>query len=155
MMYRCNECGHLFEEGEQSTWSESRGEFWGSPCSEKMSGCPLCKGEYVQVEQCKICEQYYSVDDLVDGICDNCPDEYRYNYELCDKINDNEKTTIHIDLLLASLFTEDEIEDLLRFQLKFQSKYSKIDCIDFINDDKYWFKEQLSKHLEGKNEEDK
>lgn len=57
-MYRCNECGNLFEEGEQARWSESRGEFWGTPCSEEMSGCPLCKGAYEEIKPCKLCGSY-------------------------------------------------------------------------------------------------
>ena len=30
MVFRCNDCGHIFDEGEEYTWQESRGEFWGS-----------------------------------------------------------------------------------------------------------------------------
>ena len=39
-MFKCNECGAIFEE--TATWNESRGEFWGMPCSETMHGCPEC-----------------------------------------------------------------------------------------------------------------
>ena len=46
MAYKCLSCGHVFEEGEQACWTESRGEYWGSPCYETMSGCPVCKEEY-------------------------------------------------------------------------------------------------------------
>ena len=55
MSNKCVECGHIFEEGEQARWSESRGEFWGVPCSEEMSGCPLCHGGYEKTKPCKIC----------------------------------------------------------------------------------------------------
>lgn len=57
-MFCCNECGHLFEEGEQSTWKENVGEYGGSPYYEEMSGCPLCKGDYEEVFECKICGSY-------------------------------------------------------------------------------------------------
>lgn len=40
--YRCNDCGRIFDEDEIATWNESRGEFWGQPCYETMSGCPYC-----------------------------------------------------------------------------------------------------------------
>ena len=45
MAYRCLECGHIFDEGEQEVWYEHH------PCgmgtaSEEFSGCPLCKGDY-------------------------------------------------------------------------------------------------------------
>lgn len=39
-MFRCNECGHVFDEPE--TWNECRGEFWGVMSYETMAGCPEC-----------------------------------------------------------------------------------------------------------------
>jgi predicted nucleic acid-binding Zn-ribbon protein len=45
-MYKCADCGHIFEEGEQAIWYEDRGEFWGVPCRERMTGCPVCHGAY-------------------------------------------------------------------------------------------------------------
>lgn len=42
MLYKCCECGRIFEESEIETWKESRGEFWGQPAYEDMSGCPYC-----------------------------------------------------------------------------------------------------------------
>lgn len=71
-MYKCVDCGHLFEQGEEAVWSESRGEFWGSPCSEEVSGCPICKGGYEEVTPCEKCETYCFSDELTDGMCDNC-----------------------------------------------------------------------------------
>lgn len=38
-MFKC-ECGHIFEE--PKVVHESRGEFWGAPCWEKMYYCPHC-----------------------------------------------------------------------------------------------------------------
>lgn len=40
-MYKCNDCGRVFDE--PHTWKESRGEFWGQPCYETLSGCPYCE----------------------------------------------------------------------------------------------------------------
>lgn len=40
MMYICGECGMIFDE--IAHWEESRGEFWGQPAYERMSGCPYC-----------------------------------------------------------------------------------------------------------------
>lgn len=41
-MYKCSECEAIFTEDEVATWEESRGEFWGMPCYEKVTGCPYC-----------------------------------------------------------------------------------------------------------------
>ena len=50
MMYRCYECGNLFEEGEQAVWYEN----YGDEISEEMfNGCPVCNGDYEEVYQCK------------------------------------------------------------------------------------------------------
>lgn len=44
-MLKCLDCGKTFEE--VATWEESRGEFWGFPCYERMAGCPYCFSEDV------------------------------------------------------------------------------------------------------------
>jgi transposase-like protein len=41
-MLKCKDCERTFDESEIATWEESRGEFWGMPCTETMSGCPFC-----------------------------------------------------------------------------------------------------------------
>ena len=72
MMFKCCDCGHLFEEGEQTRWTESRGECWGSSCNESMQGCPLCKGNYEEVKLCKECGDWHTEDELTNGLCDQC-----------------------------------------------------------------------------------
>lgn len=52
MSYLCLDCGSEFDE--PASWQESRGEFWGMPCSETMYGCPFCHGDYVEVEYANI-----------------------------------------------------------------------------------------------------
>lgn len=54
MMYRCDECGHIFDCGEETTWSERRGDF----DKELMHGCPICRGDYRTIEPCSICGVY-------------------------------------------------------------------------------------------------
>ena len=49
MWYKCDDCGNLFEEGEEAVWTEDYGEKW--------SGCPCCKGSYEEVYPCKNCEK--------------------------------------------------------------------------------------------------
>ena len=70
MMYRCCECGNLFEEGEQAVWEERHG--LDSPPYEKWSGCPVCKGDYEEVHQCKECGDWHTDDELYDGWCEKC-----------------------------------------------------------------------------------
>lgn len=42
-MYRCNDCGCEFFQ--PKVVEESRGEFWGIPCSETMYYCPNCESD--------------------------------------------------------------------------------------------------------------
>lgn len=67
-MYKCNECGHVFEEGEQAEWVETHGFDYGN--GEHWSGCPVCKGAYEEAKPCKICGTYDKDND--EEYCDNC-----------------------------------------------------------------------------------
>lgn len=60
MMFKCESCGNLFEEGEQATWEERHG--LDSPPYEQWSGCPICKGGYEEVHQCKECGDWHTED---------------------------------------------------------------------------------------------
>ncbi len=50
-MLICNDCGKVFEDDELATWEESRGEFWGMPCTETMTGCPFCHGDVEEYKE--------------------------------------------------------------------------------------------------------
>ena len=67
-MYRCNECGHLFEEGEQAEWVEMHGFNYGK--GEQWSGCPICKGCYKEIYPCRICGSYDH--DCDEEYCEDC-----------------------------------------------------------------------------------
>jgi hypothetical protein len=72
----CLDCGHLFDEGEASTWKEGRGEYWGMECYESVSGCPQCHGSYAKAVKCDICDEYIDGDYMMteDGqrFCMHC-----------------------------------------------------------------------------------
>ena len=149
MAYKCLKCGNIFEEGEQARWSESRGEYCGTPCSETMSGCPLCKGEYEETVQCAVCGSEHLEDELFGGVCDECIDEYRKDFDSCYEISLGEKTEIKINSLLASLFDVSDIEQILKEYI--QDKWQDVDCSTFIDEDKEWFGTKISKEVK-KNE---
>ena len=86
-MYKCTECGHLFEDGEQAVWYENQGECHGVTAMERFSGCPVCKGDYEEVHQCKKCGDWHSEDELYDGWCEKClRDTINYDtfFEYCE-----------------------------------------------------------------------
>ena len=62
-MYRCLECGHIFEDGEQ--------EYWTEPHKERLSGCPVCHGVYASARPCKLCGSYLNCEKEYCEICEN------------------------------------------------------------------------------------
>lgn len=152
MAYKCVDCGHIFEEGEQGCWSENRGEFWGVSCGENMSGCPKCHGEYEKTVSCVVCGSEHLEDELNGGVCDECVDEYRKDFDACYDLCLCETTEIKINSLLASLLDIADIEQILKEYLK--QNWGEIDCSKFIDEDKSWFGERLAEEVK-KNENSK
>lgn len=75
-MLICLECGKVFDEDDIEYWEESRGEYWGMPCTEKMSGCPRCQGAYEEAEECEKCGKYYPKNELDENnLCEDCQEE--------------------------------------------------------------------------------
>ena len=92
-MYKCTECGHLFEEGEQAVWYENQGECHGVTAMERFIGCPVCKGEYEEVHQCKKCGEWKYDDELYNGWCEKClRDTINYDtfFEYCEANKDEQ-----------------------------------------------------------------
>lgn len=145
MAYKCLECGHIFEDGEQDCWEEGRGEYWGTVCSETMSGCPLCRGEYEETTPCKICGSERLDDELFGGVCEECIDEYRKNFNVCYELSIEEKTEIEINSLLASLFDVSDIEQILKEYIR--DKWRDVGCSQFIDEDISWFGEKLAEEV--------
>ena len=145
MAFKCLECGHIFEEGEQARWEETHG----LDCQpyEKMSGCPICKGSYEETKQCKICGGEFLEEELNgDCVCDDCVEEYKRDLETCYKIAETaSKEKIKINPLLVSAFDITEIEEILYQQLK--SVGNNNDFSAFINVDKDWFAEKLAEEV--------
>ena len=92
-MYKCIECGHLFEEGERAVWYENQGECHGVTAMERFSGCPLCHEDYEEVHQCKKCGEWKYDDELYNGWCEKClRDTINYDtfFEYCEANKDEQ-----------------------------------------------------------------
>ena len=148
MSYICLDCGHIFEEGEQTERSENRGEYWGVSCFQYLSGCPKCGGEYEESTPCAICGSEHLEEDLNGGLCDSCIDNYKNNIDMCFKVGKNDDDNVELNCFLASMFEKSEIEELLFEELKKRNKYVTVDCEKFINSDRSWFAERLVEELE-------
>ena len=101
MMYRCENCGHLFEEGEQAVWYENQGECHGVTAMERFSGCPLCHDDYNEVYQCNECGDWHYADELYSGWCEKCLRE-SINYDTFFEYCEANKDERYLDIFVMS-----------------------------------------------------
>ena len=146
-MLKCLECGHVFSEYDLNTWEESRGEHFGIPCYEIMRGCPICEGDYEETVQCAVCGSEHLEDELFGGVCSECIDEYRKDFNACYEISIGETKEIKINALLASLFDVSDIEQILKEYIR--DKWKDVDCSQFIDEDIQWFGEKISEEVKN------
>ena len=146
MRYQCHECDRQFEEPD--IIEETHGMTDGS--CEKHGVCPYCKGYFEEMHPCKICGQHFTDDELSGGVCDECIYEKSTDIEFCYNLETEE--TIKINGFIASVFTEEQINEILWNRIKEINRIVNISCYDFIDSDKSWFAEKL---IEEKNNAEK
>lgn len=146
MAFKCLECGNIFEDGEQAIWYEHHPYGMGT-ASEEFSGCPLCKGDYEETKQCKICGGEFLEDELSGvGVCEECIEEHSKDFDTCYNICADEKEEVKLNALLVSLFETAEIETILYHYLK---TLKDINCSKFANQNKDWFADKLAEEVMG------
>lgn len=141
MRYQCHECGRSFEEPDIIT--ETHGMTDGS--CEEIGVCPYCKGYFEEMAQCRICGEYFTEDELSGGVCDECIYEHSTDIELCHKLGEEAEETIKINGFIASIFTEEQINEILWNRIKEINRMVGVSCYEFIDCDKSWFAEKLIK----------
>lgn len=141
MRYQCHECDRSFEEPDIIT--ETHG--LDTPPYEKIGVCPYCKGYFEEMTQCRICDQYFTEDELSGGVCDECIYEHSIDIELCHKLGQEAEESIKINGFIASVFSEEQINEILWNRIKEINRMVNISCYDFIDSDKSWFAEKLIK----------
>ena len=146
-MYKCLECGHLFEDGEEKVTKEYRGEHFGFPSYEDVKSCPVCGGDFEKTKKCKICGSEHLEDELNGGVCEECINKYRNNFDFCYKISIGETAKIKINSLIASIMDESDIEAVL---LDYIKERIDVDCSPFIDNDIEWFGKKLVEEVKKK-----
>ena len=137
-MFICNGCGKTFEKNSIKTWEEDRGEYWGVPCVEEMSGCPYCGESYTEAKQCVICGDW--VRDDAWNICDECLEE-QCNKDNCLEIGEENPTDVEINGFLASSFAAEEIDKILLEALMNDPDRMKDAIEKYAVDDMLYFSE--------------
>lgn len=89
-MYRCVNCGNLFEEGEQKRIRENMGECHGAPSYIDYYVCPVCEGDYEEVKPCTVCGSYRH--DASRLLCEDCENKVKEEFrKMACNLNDEEK----------------------------------------------------------------
>ena len=147
-MYKCLDCGHIFDEGEQINWEDGHG--FDTPPFEKWSTCPKCRrGLYEETVRCVVCCSEHLESEMNNNVCDECIDSYRNNFDACYNISKKtEDIEIEINSLLACLFEVNEIEAILIEHIK--KNNPKIDCSEFIDADMFWFSSKIKEEVKNK-----
>lgn len=148
MMYRCESCGHLFEEGEQAVWYERHG--LDTPPYEQWDGCPICKGDFEEVHQCKDCGDWHTEDELWGGYCFDCLKEKctqeiaidyiidttdyleHFSFTVLFKIDPPKETSWELRETLKEIVKEQATEKELKDYI-FEDIYTADDFADWLN----------------------
>ena len=70
-MYKCMECGNIFDRGEEKHYTESHGEQFAP--AEHWDGCQLCAGAFEETVRCDDCGAEHLPDELYAGKwCESC-----------------------------------------------------------------------------------
>ena len=149
--YKCLECGHIFDEGEERRWIEPHGEH--------MTGCPVCGCAYDEACQCDRCGSFHLSDELYHGLCLDCLKELATPHNMADWCEPDTLLAeqfygFYYDSLIAD--SSEQLRQLLRGGLlqryaidKLNNRHDAADkCFEFINSSevlKYDFAEWIKK----------
>lgn len=152
MPWKCCDCGNEFDEPsykDSYVFSSELGNLY-----DATSICPRCGSEeFEETRPCLICENNFSKDKLKSGLCRSCFEKMRHDRHFCMAIAGSEKVKININVFLASLFTDFEIEEILLNYIK--QKGGDVDFSKFITSDPEWFEDALERRVEDENTKSK
>lgn len=149
-IYKCLKCRNVFEENDIVFNDQRRFDYYSDGRS--IGTCPHCGyDEFYQTWKCEICGEEYFFEDDVCGcehhICHECLDDYKHDFETCYKVSEEEKPVkVELNALLATLFSETEIEQILREYIA--THWEDVDCSEYLFDDPDWFVDTFIK-MEG------
>lgn len=136
-VYKCLECGHIFEDVEAYDWVE--------PSGERFTGCPVCFCAYGEAYQCNRCRSYHLPDELYEGMCLECLKELSTPQNIADWCETDtllaeQFYAFYYDSLIAD--SSEQLRQLLRGGLlqrcaldKLSRKHETADkCFEFVND---------------------
>ena len=72
MSWKCIDCGHIFDDGEEAI-REEKHPYGDTTASEYFSECPVCGGDFEETVSCKKCGGAFLEDELIGSYyCEDC-----------------------------------------------------------------------------------
>ena len=142
----CLDCGTVFGADEVERVQDYRGECWGRPAYEEELICPHCKSSDIEdAEECEICDSWCSTEELYEngGICTACLEMCSTDkecFEACERSKETE--SVELNLYLAYMFSESEIEDILLEELAKSANSTNVKKLreDFVKENSFVFR---------------
>lgn len=136
-MYKCRNCGHSFNEGNQKTRYERHNDYYTEP----ISVCPVCGSDDIEIcVYCKCCEDEFFKDELKSkGICNQCMENFirdnSSNIMACYEIGSMTKIAAEINSFIFDFFGDIEsIEGHLLDYIKGIQEFAKQDFSKYLKE---------------------
>lgn len=102
--------------------------------------CPVCGGDMAPAYRCEVCDELTAEDEICGydhNVCRKCVEKKRFDVKFCVEVGKLYPVTIGqhdrgLNGFLASMFTVDEIEELLLNALEERSKIKPVDGISYL-----------------------
>jgi len=105
-MYKCTDCGHIFDEGEWGSYTEHH-PYGNTTADETFLVCPVCGGDFEETTRCLHCEGEFLFDELLSGYyCFDCVESALDYDSFLDFATSGVNRAIQIDTLEDFIFSE-------------------------------------------------
>lgn len=146
-MYKCKDCGAIFEEPYSKEDYEYADVGIGKIIVADLSydDCPHCHGSYEKAYECSECGEYFLMEEMAGDICKNCLND-KASIENLINFGEENKEELKINGFLLNCFSLKEIENILKTELLLNEKREQR-IKDFTNE----YGEEFSKFLRREN----
>ena len=110
MMFICTDCRRLYDN--QPVFIED-GKSYPDRC--------YCSGIIEEAKRCRVCGEYTTEDDIVDGVCEGCL-HIEMKADTVERFIDHytftERTHFQLNPVIEHVFTDDEVNEILLREIK-------------------------------------
>ena len=136
-MFKCRNCGYIFDEGEQKTRYEKHNDYYTEP----ICVCPVCGSDnFDHCVYCRSCGAEHFKDELNSkGLCSECVENFinesKTDVLTCYEIGNKEKIQTEINSFIFDFFGDIEsIEGHLLEYIKGVQEFGKKDFSEYLKE---------------------